>query len=96
MNRVDFAPCGANPNRTQSLTLGASESGLVIERELLVGFVTTNNACNSKVLSAWQMIVVPRGLVRFRPNSNGHLPGSLVLSFHHAFNPDRALTEAFK
>lgn len=64
-----------------------------------MGFVTkltTNNACNSKVLSAWPMIVVPRGLVCFRPNSNGHFPGSLVLSFLHTFNPDRALTETFK
>ena len=87
MNRVDFAPGGINPPHSHPR---ATESGVVIEGKLLVGFVTTNNVYHSKVLSAGQMFVIPRGLVHFQRNVgegkalsftafNSHLPGVVVL-----------------
>ncbi|KAL6178139.1 hypothetical protein ACLB2K_049658 [Fragaria x ananassa] len=108
MNRVDFAPGGINPPHWHPR---ASESGVVIEGKLLVGFVTTNNVYYSKILSAGQMFVVPRGLVHFQLNVgegkalaftafNSHLPGSAVLPFNMfastPFIPDAVLTKAFR
>ncbi|KAG6670761.1 hypothetical protein I3843_Q039700 [Carya illinoinensis] len=65
MNRVDFAPGGVNPPHSHPR---ATESGVVIEGKLLVGFVTTGNVYHSKVLTAGQMFVIPRGLVHFQKN----------------------------
>ncbi|KAM5570612.1 germin-like protein subfamily T member 2 [Rosa sericea] len=108
MNRVDFAPGGLNPPHSHPR---ATESGVVIKGKLLVGFVTTNNVYHSKVLSAGQMFVVPRGLVHFQLNVgkgkalaftafNSHLPGSSVLSFNLFAStpsiPDAVLTKAFQ
>ncbi|KAF3437133.1 hypothetical protein FNV43_RR19886 [Rhamnella rubrinervis] len=87
MNRVDFAPGGINPPHSHPR---ATESGVVIQGKLLVGFVTTNNVYYSKVLSAGQMFVVPRGLVHFQKNVgegkayaftafNSHLPGTVTV-----------------
>ncbi|KAJ4712215.1 Germin [Melia azedarach] len=87
MNRVDFAPGGLNPPHSHPR---ATESGVVIEGKLLVGFITTNNVFHSKVLSAGQMFVIPRGLVHFQLNVgkgkalaftafNSHLPGAVVV-----------------
>lgn len=87
MNRVDFAPSGLNPPHSHPR---ASESGIVIKGKLLVGFVTTGNVFYSKVLTAGQMFVVPKGLVHFQKNVgegkaliftafNSHLPGSAIL-----------------
>ncbi|KAM0982558.1 hypothetical protein ACFX2I_015419 [Malus domestica] len=108
MNRVDFAPGGLNPPHSHPR---ASESGVVIEGKLLVGFVTTRNVYYSKVLSAGQMFVVPRGLVHFQLNVgegkalaftafNSHLPGSVVLPLNLFTStpllPDQVLTKAFQ
>ena len=87
MNRVDFAPGGINPPHSHPR---ATESGVVIDGKLLVGFVTTNNVYHFKVLSAGQIFVIPRGLVHFQRNVgegkalsftafNSHLPGVVVL-----------------
>ncbi|KAK4350477.1 hypothetical protein RND71_029790 [Anisodus tanguticus] len=87
MNRVDYAPGGLNPPHSHPR---ATESGVVIKGKLFVGFVTTGNQLYSKVLTAGQMFVVPRGLVHFQMNVgkvkamtitafNSHLPGSVVL-----------------
>ncbi|KAJ6760602.1 GERMIN-LIKE PROTEIN SUBFAMILY T MEMBER 1-RELATED [Salix purpurea] len=83
MNRVDFAAGGLNPPHSHPR---ATETGVVIEGKLLVGFVTTSNVFHSKVLTSGQMFVVPRGLVHFQLNVgeekallftafNSHLPG---------------------
>lgn len=87
MNRVDFAPGGINPPHSHPR---ASESGIVIKGKLLVGFFTTNNVFYSKVLSAGEMFVIPRGLIHFQKNVgegkalaftafNSHLPGAVIL-----------------
>lgn len=87
MNRVDYAPGGINPPHSHPR---ATESGVVIKGKLFVGFVTTDNKFYSKVLTAGQMFVVPRGLVHFQMNVgkgkaltftafNSHLPGVVVL-----------------
>lgn len=108
MNRVDFAPGGLNPPHSHPRS---SESGVVIEGKLLVGFVTTKNVYYSKVLSAGHMFVIPRGLVHFQLNVgegkalaftafNSHLPSSSVLPFNVFAStpsiPDKVLTKAFQ
>ncbi|KAG5230064.1 germin protein subfamily member [Salix suchowensis] len=108
MNRVDFAAGGLNPPHSHPR---ATETGVVIEGKLLVGFVTTSNVFHSKELTAGQMFVVPRGLVHFQLNVgegkallftafNSHLPGSAVLPttlFASSPSiPDEVLTKAFR
>ncbi|PON86124.1 Germin [Trema orientale] len=65
MIRADFAPGGLIPPHTHPR---ASETGVVIEGKLLVGFVTTDNVLHSKVLNAGQMFLFPRGLLHFALN----------------------------
>ncbi|KAF3437126.1 hypothetical protein FNV43_RR19879 [Rhamnella rubrinervis] len=108
MNRVDFAPGGINPPHSHPR---ATESGVVIQGKLLVGFVTTNNVYYSKVLSAGQMFVIPRGLVHFQRNVgegkaftlaafNSHLPGAVVvpttLFASTPSIPNEVLTQTFQ
>ncbi|XP_050223775.1 germin-like protein subfamily T member 2 [Mercurialis annua] len=108
MNRVDFAPGGLNPPHSHPR---ATETGVVIQGKLLVGFVTTSNVFHSKVLSPGEMFVVPRGLVHFQLNVgegkallftafNSQLPGSAVASttlFASAPEiPNQVLTKAFQ
>ncbi|KAA8540896.1 hypothetical protein F0562_024966 [Nyssa sinensis] len=87
MNRVDFAPGGLNPPHVHPRS---TESGVVIEGKLLVGFVTTGNVFYSKILTAGEMFVIPKGLVHFQLNVgegkalaftafNSQLPGVVVL-----------------
>ncbi|MCD7455408.1 hypothetical protein HAX54_028059 [Datura stramonium] len=108
MNRVDYAPGGLNPPHTHPR---ATESGVVIKGKLFVGFLTTDNVLYSKVLTAGQMFVVPRGLVHFQMNVgkgkamtitafNSHLPGVVVLPTTLFASkppiPDHVLTKAFQ
>ncbi|CAK7322916.1 unnamed protein product [Dovyalis caffra] len=89
----------------------ATETGVVIERKLLVGFISTSNVFRSKALAAGQMFVVPRGLVHFQLNVgegkallftafNSHLPGSAIvpttLFASTPSIPDDVLTKAFQ
>ncbi|KAI9175166.1 hypothetical protein LWI28_028416 [Acer negundo] len=108
MNRVDFAPGGLNPPHSHPR---ASETGVVIQGKLLVGFITTGNVYHSKVLTAGQMFVVPKGLVHFQLNVgegkahaftafNSHLPGAAVLPLNLFASapaiPNGVLTKAFQ
>ncbi|KAK2663894.1 hypothetical protein Ddye_002468 [Dipteronia dyeriana] len=108
MNRVDFAPGGLNPPHTHPR---ATESGVVIKGKLLVGFISTNNVFYSKVLSAGQMFVIPKGLVHFQLNVgegkaltftafNSHLPGAAVVPLNLFAStpaiPNGVLTKAFQ
>ncbi|XWS37413.1 hypothetical protein CRYUN_Cryun19dG0040800 [Craigia yunnanensis] len=106
MNRLDFAPGGLNPPH---LHPRASETGVVIEGKLLVGFVTSNNVFYSKVLTAGQMFVIPRGLVHFQLNVgegkalaftafNSHLPGAVVvpINLFASSIPNEVLTKTFQ
>lgn len=108
MNRVDVAPGGLNPPHSHPR---ASESGIVIKGKLLVGFFTTNNVFYSKVLSAGQMFVIPRGLIHFQQNVgegkalaftafNSHLPGTAIvpttLFASTPSVPNQVLTKTFQ
>ena len=106
MNRVDFAPGGINPPH---LHPRATETGVVIEGKLLVGFVTSNNVFYSKVLTAGQMFVIPRGLVHFQLNVgegkaltvtafNSQLPGVVVvpINLFASSIPNEVLTKTFQ
>ncbi|XP_052182514.1 germin-like protein subfamily T member 2 [Diospyros lotus] len=108
MNRVDFAPGGLNPPHSHPRS---SETGVVIKGKVLVGFVTTGNVFYSKVLTAGQMFVIPRGLVHFQMNVgtgkaltltafNSQLPGAdvlpLTLFASKPSIPNDVLTKAFQ
>ncbi|CAM8972685.1 unnamed protein product [Rhodiola kirilowii] len=108
MNRVDFAPGGLNLPHSHPR---ATETGVLIKGKLLVGFISTGNVFYSKVLSAGEMFVVPRGLVHFQMNVgkgnamaitafNSQLPGAAVVP-RNLFGskpavPDEVLTKAFQ
>ncbi|KAL6997261.1 hypothetical protein U1Q18_007385 [Sarracenia purpurea var. burkii] len=107
MNRVDLAPGGLNPPHSHPRS---SESGIVIDGKVLVGFVTTQNVFYSKVLSAGQMFIIPLGLVHFQLNVgegkaliftafNSQLPGAVILPFTLFGStppiPNDVLTKAF-
>ena len=108
MNRVDFAIGGVNPPHSHPR---ATETGVVISGQLLVGFVTTGNVYFSKVISAGQIFVIPRGLVHFQKNVgpkkalaftsfNSQLPGADVLPLNLFAStppiPNDVLTKAFQ
>jgi hypothetical protein len=56
INRVDFAVGGVNPSHSHP---SAIETVLIISRQVLVGFVTTENVYFSKVLTAGQIFIIP-------------------------------------
>jgi len=58
INRVDFAVGGVNPSHSHP---SAIETVLIISRQVLVGFVTTENVYFSKVLTAGQIFIIPWG-----------------------------------
>ncbi|XP_040988976.1 germin-like protein subfamily T member 1 [Juglans microcarpa x Juglans regia] len=108
MNRVDLVVGGLNPPHTHPR---ATESGVVISGQVLVGFVTPGNVYHSKVLNAGQMFVIPKGLVHFQKNVgtgmaliitafNSQLPRAVVLPFNLFAStpsiPDDVLTRAFQ
>ncbi|CAK9141416.1 unnamed protein product [Ilex paraguariensis] len=108
MNRVDLAPGGENPPHSHPRS---TESGVVIEGRVLVGFVTTGNVFYSKILTAGQMFVIPQGLVHFQFNVgegkaliftafNSQLPGSVIVPLTLFASkpsiPDEVLSKAFQ
>ncbi|PON86120.1 Germin [Trema orientale] len=107
MIRVDLALGGLNPPHSHPR---ATESGVVIKGKLLVGFVTTDDVFYSKVLTAGQMFVIPRGLVHFQLNVgeekglflvafNSQLPGVALVPTLFATTPaipNQVLTKAFQ
>ncbi|OWM65352.1 hypothetical protein CDL15_Pgr008942 [Punica granatum] len=108
MNRVDFAPGGLNPPHSHPR---ATETGVVVQGKLLVGFVTTSNVFYSKEVGPGEMFVIPRGLVHFQRNIgegkaqaftafNSHFPGT-VLAASTLFAatptvPNEVLTQVFQ
>ncbi|XP_019197286.1 PREDICTED: germin-like protein subfamily T member 1 [Ipomoea nil] len=109
MNRVDIGPGGMNPPHSHPR---ASETGVVIQGKVLVGFVTAaGNVFYSKVLRKGEMFVIPRGLVHFQMNVgknkallftafNSQLPGAVVLPLTLFASkppiPVEVLTKAFQ
>uniref|UniRef100_A0ACD5XAR3 Uncharacterized protein n=1 Tax=Avena sativa TaxID=4498 RepID=A0ACD5XAR3_AVESA len=81
MNRVDFAPGGTNPPHIHPR---ATEIGIVMEGELLVGIIgslDSGNKLYSKVLRAGETFLIPRGLMHFQFNV-GKTQASMVVSFN--------------
>lgn len=73
MVRIDFAPNGQNPPHTHPR---ATEILIVIQGQLNVGFVTSNQNGNqllSKLLREGDVFVFPEGLIHFQQN-NGLVP----------------------
>ncbi|KAL1207846.1 Germin-like protein subfamily T member 1 [Cardamine amara subsp. amara] len=108
MNNVELAPGGVNPPHSHPR---ATEAGILVEGSIFVGFVTTNNTLFSKIMTAGEMFVIPRGLVHFQWNVgkdkarmitafNSQLPGTVGLP-NTLFGskpeiPNTVLTKAFK
>ncbi|PHT41455.1 Flap endonuclease 1 [Capsicum baccatum] len=59
----------------------ASEIIYVLEGELLVGFITTDNDLFSKVIKPGEVFVSPRGLVHFQKNTGKSL-ASIIAAFN--------------
>uniref|UniRef100_A0ACD5X6A9 Uncharacterized protein n=1 Tax=Avena sativa TaxID=4498 RepID=A0ACD5X6A9_AVESA len=81
MNRVDFAPGGTNPPHIHPR---ATEIGIVMEGELLVGIIgslDSGNKLYSKVLRAGETFLIPRGLMHFQFNV-GKTEASMAVSFN--------------
>ncbi|KAF6146188.1 hypothetical protein GIB67_005836 [Kingdonia uniflora] len=89
----------------------ASETGVIMQGEVLVGFITTGNVYHSKVLKFGEIFVIPRGLPHFQMNVgkgkamvitafNSQLPGTTILLLAlFASNPPlpiKVLTKTFQ
>uniref|UniRef100_A0ACD5V2D0 Uncharacterized protein n=1 Tax=Avena sativa TaxID=4498 RepID=A0ACD5V2D0_AVESA len=77
--RIDFGPNGQNPPHTHPR---ATEILTVITGQLLVGFVTSNQADGRNLLFTKQLVagdvfVFPVGLIHFQLN-NGHVPAVAI------------------
>ncbi|KAI7729672.1 hypothetical protein M8C21_004454 [Ambrosia artemisiifolia] len=78
MARIDYAPCGGlNPPHTHPR---ATEIVFVLEGELDVGFITTDNRLFSRTIKKGENFVFPRGLIHFQIN-NGKVPAAVIAGF---------------
>ncbi|GAQ77744.1 hypothetical protein KFL_000030230 [Klebsormidium nitens] len=80
---INYAPCGQNPIHTHPR---ATELLFVIEGQLYVGFVDTNNTLFSTTLNAGDAFVFPRGLIHFQQNTSPY-GGARALAALNSQNP---------
>ncbi|XP_076899156.1 germin-like protein subfamily 2 member 4 [Bidens hawaiensis] len=78
MARIDYAPGGINPPHTHPR---ATEIVFVLEGELDVGFITTDNKLFSKTIKKGEIFTFPRGLIHFQIN-NGKVPAAALAAFN--------------
>ncbi|KAK9049912.1 hypothetical protein SSX86_031119, partial [Deinandra increscens subsp. villosa] len=78
MARIDYAPGGLNPPHTHPR---ATEIVFVLEGELDVGFITTENKLFSKTIKKGEIFTFPRGLIHFQIN-NGKVPAAVIAGFN--------------
>ncbi|KAL8208833.1 hypothetical protein R6Q57_008245 [Mikania cordata] len=78
MARIDYAPGGLNPPHTHPR---ATEIVFVLEGELEVGFITTENKLFSKTIKKGEIFTFPRGLIHFQIN-NGKVPAAVIAAFN--------------
>ncbi|KAI7755582.1 hypothetical protein M8C21_015383 [Ambrosia artemisiifolia] len=78
MARIDYAPGGINPPHTHPR---ATEIVFVLEGELDVGFITTDNKLFSKNIKKGEIFTFPRGLIHFQIN-NGKVPAAVIAGFN--------------
>ncbi|XP_026452783.1 germin-like protein subfamily T member 2 [Papaver somniferum] len=90
INILDLAPGGIVPLHTHPR---ATEANLVIKGKVFFGFLTTNNILHSKVITAGEVSIIPKGLVHFVQNVgkskavvvvmfNSQSPGAAGLPFN--------------
>ncbi|KAG0567583.1 hypothetical protein KC19_7G145600 [Ceratodon purpureus] len=82
--RIDFAKGGLNPPH---LHPRATEVLLLVQGELYVGFVSTNNTLFATVLKPGELFVFPRALVHFELNIGKSV--ALGFGFLNSQNPGR-------
>lgn len=78
MARVDYAPGGINPPHIHPR---ATEIVFVLEGELDVSFITTDNKLYSKSVKTGDVFVFPRGLIHFQKNK-GNVPAAVIAAFN--------------
>ncbi|KAM0046684.1 hypothetical protein Hdeb2414_s0009g00319441 [Helianthus debilis subsp. tardiflorus] len=78
MARIDYAPGGLNPPHTHPRAI---EIVFVIEGELDVGFITTENKLFSKTIKEGEIFTFPRGLIHFQINK-GKVPAAVIAAFN--------------
>ncbi|XP_071694688.1 germin-like protein 5-1 [Rutidosis leptorrhynchoides] len=78
MTRADYAPGGVNPPHIHPR---ATEIVFVLEGELDVGFITTDNKLFSKTIKKGEIFAFPRGLIHLQIN-NGKVPASTIAAFN--------------
>ncbi|KAI7755824.1 hypothetical protein M8C21_033534 [Ambrosia artemisiifolia] len=78
MARIDYAPGGLNPPHTHPR---ATEIIFVLEGELDVGFITTENKLFSKTIKKGEIFTFPRSLIHFQIN-NGKVPAAVIAAFN--------------
>ncbi|PWA48945.1 germin [Artemisia annua] len=78
MARIDYAPGGINPPHTHPR---ATEIVYVLEGELDVGFITTENKLFSKTIKVGEIFTFPRGLIHYQLNS-GKVPAAVIVGFN--------------
>ncbi|KAI7755583.1 hypothetical protein M8C21_015384 [Ambrosia artemisiifolia] len=78
MARIDYAPGGINPPHTHPR---ATEIVFVLEGELDVGFITTDNKLFPKTIKKGEVFTFPRGLIHFQIN-NGKVPAAVIAGFN--------------
>lgn len=78
MARVDYAPGGLNPPHTHPR---ATEMVFVLEGELDVGFITTDNKLYAKTIKKGEIFAFPRGLLHYQRN-NGKVPAAAIAAFN--------------
>ena len=106
--RIDYAVAGINPPHTHPR---ATEVLFLMEGQLLVGFIDTNNTFFSKTLEKGDVFVFPKALVHFQQNVgkenavaiaalSSQLPGvQTIANSLFAANPpipDSVLSKAFR
>lgn len=76
---INYAPCGQNPIHTHPR---ATELLYVLEGQLYVGFVDTNNTLFSTTLNVGDVFVFPRGLIHFQQNTSPTYPAKALAALN--------------
>ncbi|KAM3223785.1 hypothetical protein ACQJBY_057266 [Aegilops geniculata] len=87
MARIDYAVGGQNPPHTHPR---ATEIIFVTEGTLEVGFITTANKLFTKIVTAGDVFVFPRGLVHFQQN-RGNCSASVIAAFNSQLQGTQAI-----
>ncbi|KAI3676098.1 hypothetical protein L1987_85697 [Smallanthus sonchifolius] len=90
MARIDYAPGGLNPPHTHPR---ATEIVFVLEGELNVGFITTDNKLFSKTIKKGEIFTFTRGLIHYQIN-NGKVPAAVIAGFNSQLSGTQRVANA--